>query len=145
MKGSVVQPWVNELSWKEQTVLFCALRGPDAGGTKILKGWTRFIRKTVLENAAPKKTFMQNDPIPDIYMIAMTEPLALDMLPVHYLGHLMHALQVIAYRHPASADKSDPNRAPGEIARDAYLQLCDYLHVQRETLADMTIRLADEV
>lgn len=138
MTSSVLQSWVTEnCSWKEQTVLLCALRGPDAGGTPKVKAWVRFIRATVLQNAAPHKTFMRKESITSIQEIADNEPLTFDMLPVHYLGHLMHALQVTGYRHP---DKSVQ-----ATALYAYEEFCEYLHVNPESHEQMTLRLKDEV
>jgi len=133
VKGSVLQDWVQKLSWKEQTVLLCALRGPDHAGSPEIKGWVRWIRRRVLNNAAPNKTFMQVDRFKTIREIADLNPLALDMLPVHYVGHFAHALQIIGYR---TADA---------VASEAYLSLCDYLHLKPESIEDMTRRLADEV
>lgn len=135
---SVVQDWVtNNCSWKEQTVLFCAIRGPDAGGSPQLKSWTRFIRRNVLQNAAPNKTFMRQEMPEQILILAGNHPLIFDMLPVHYFGHLLHALQVIAYR-------CDDGHVSG-FADIAYRQLCAYMHLNPETSEEMTERLKDEV
>ena len=86
-----------------------------------------------MENAAPKKTFMRpEDPI-SFRQIADDKPLLLDMLPVHYLSHLMHALQVIAYRNNDLT------------ALRAYEDLCEYLHLGLESPEVMKKRLSDEV
>ena len=135
---SVLNEWVTEsCSWKEQTVLLCALRGTDANGSPALKAWTRKIRGEVLYNAAPNKTFMQQTSLVSFRDIAENYPLLLDMLPVHFLGHLMHACQVLGLRHPV-----EPTR---RVFWEAYVDLCDYLHVNAETATEMRLRLKDEV
>ncbi len=137
-KTSVIQNWLHEYcSWKEQTVVLCALRGTDSCGTPVVKSITRWIRNITLRNAAPDKTFMRVEPFPNIHTVAESRPLTFDMLPVHYLGHLMHALEVIGYRHPEINISS--------VAQLAYYRLCDYLHLCPETLEDFTTRLTDEV
>lgn len=137
-KNIVIQDWVyNRCSWKEQTVLFCALRGPDIGGTPALKSWVRFIRRNVLKNAAPNKTFMREENIMDIKAIADTIPLALDMLTVHFLSHLMHALQIIGIRCSDFEEAS--------VAVNAYRSLVEYLHLEPESLENMNNRLKDEI
>ena len=135
--SSVLQPWMEELSWKEQTVILCALRGSDSHGSPDMKAITRWIRRVALKNAAPSQTFMRDEGFPEIYEIAEKRPLILDMLHVHFLSHMMHALQVIGYRHP---DAVVANRAC-----HAYYQICEYLHVGAELNAAMRLRLRDEV
>lgn len=134
----VVRLWLLEnCSWKEQTVILCALRGADSAGSPEIKAITRWIRRTVLENAAPNKTFMRDEGFPSLADLAEKSPLVLDMLPVHFLSHLMHAMQVIGERHP------DVDIA--ERASKAYRDLCDYLHLVPESSEAMDNRLADEV
>ena len=135
--SSVLQDWVTKLSWKEQTVLLCCLRGPDSGGSPEIKAIIRWIRKRVLENAAPSKTFMRDEMLTAIEEIAQQSPLILDMLPVHFFSHFLHALEVIAYRHPHHTTQS--------IAMSMYEDLCEYLHIEPEKRWAMTVRLKDEV
>lgn len=135
-KESVVQDWLSSLTWKQQTVLFCALRGPDIGGSPEVKLMVRWIRSSILENAAPHKTFMKETDFKDISEIADEKPLCFDMLPTHFLGHLMHAFQVIGEFHPVE-DRS-------KKSMKAYHDLCEYLHLNPETKEQMTSRLSDE-
>ena len=132
----VVKEWLAECSWKEQTVVLCALRGTDTSGSPELKAMTRWIRRVALHNAAPRKTFMREEPFLRIKEAAETRPLIFDMLPVHFLGHLTHAFEVIGYRHP--------EKAVGEQAITAYYDLCEYLHVNPESGEQMALRLKDE-
>jgi|SRR6185295_865856 len=137
MTTSVLQNWLELCTWKEQTVLLCALRGTDAAGTPELKAWVRWLRSIILKNAAPNKTFMKPELLTHFEVIAAYTPLCLDMLPVHYLTHLMHALQVIANRHPL-LDIS-------KRAYRAYHDLVNYLHLKPESSEEMFIRLKDEI
>jgi hypothetical protein len=137
MSDSVIRDWVCRLSWKEQTVLLVALRGPDLGGSRELKTAIRWIRAIVLKNAAPQKTFMKEVDFPKLADLAEEQPLVFDMLSVHFITHLMHAMQVIGYRHP--------NQSVAEKALGAYLNLCQYLHLNPESNKQMTSRLVDEV
>ncbi len=134
---SVLKCWVIDLcTWKEQTVLLCALRGTDSGGSEEAKRLTRWLRKVILSNAAPNKTFMKETPALSVKFVAENYPLVFDMLPVHFLTHLMHAFEVVAYRYP-----------PGDVqtfAKLAYADICDFLHVVCETQEQMTLRLRDE-
>ena len=135
--GSVVQEWLESCSWKEQTVVLCALRGTDSGGSTVVKSMTRWIRRKSLHNAAPDKTFMREEGFPRIRDAAETKPLDFDMLPAHFLGHLMHALEVIGYSHP--------DEPTSWIAKTAYLDLCEYLHLNPESEEQMSDRLRDEL
>ncbi len=98
---------------------------------------TRWIRRTSLNNAAPHKTFMRDEGFPRVKDVAEDTPIAFDMLPVHFLGHLMHALEVIGYRHPHSPTARD--------AWEAYCDLCEYLHLNPESEEQMLNRLKDEL
>ena len=135
--SNVVQEWVNVLTWKEQTVLFCAIRGTDSFGSKDLKLITRWIRSIVLNNAAPNKTFMKETNFRDINIIADENPLVFDMIPVHYFGHLLHALEIIGYEHPSDNIKIK--------SITAYNNLCTYLHLNPESKIEMMARLKDEI
>ncbi|GJM05331.1 MAG: hypothetical protein DHS20C09_13220 [marine bacterium B5-7] len=137
MTSLVLNPWMESMTWKEQTVLLTALRGPDIGGTAEVKLMVRWIRSIVLRNAAPSKTFMRETNFKSVQDIAEEKPLAFDMLPIHYITHLMHAFQVIGVRHP---EPSISTRA-----KHVYEDFCIYLHTNPETDSEMTLRLQDEI
>jgi hypothetical protein len=135
MRGSVLQDWLaDRCSWKEQTVVLCALRGPDTGSAPELKAWTRWLRQVALRNADPAHPFMVTS-LPELP--SAIRPVLIDMLSVHYLSHLMHALEVVAYRHP------DPEIH--HYAQKAYVALCAFLHVTPENYDEMRQRLRDKV
>lgn len=136
-KGFVVQGWLATCSWKEQTTVLCGLRGPDAAPSPYIKAWVRWLRWAVVQNADNSDRFMQVEPRYSFLEIEKKWPDALNALPVHYLAHLMHALEIIGYRH----DRVEP----GIIAKEAYLELCRYLHVRPENGPEMEERLRDNV
>lgn len=135
--GFVLLPWLARCSWKEQTCVLCALRGPDAGASAKVKSWTRFLRAAACRNADPSDRFMRPEERQTFVEIESTSQDLLNMLPVHYLAHLMHALQIIGLRH----DDAQTSR----VARCAYLDLCGYLHLKPEPDGEMEIRLSDRV
>lgn len=133
----VFQEWLECLTWKEQTVLVLGLRGPDAGGSRDVKLIIRWLRSVVLKNAAPKKTFMGETDFRQVNEIVDDSPLAFDMLPVHFFGHLLHTVEVIAYRHPDQCIRN--------TALNTYIELCEFMHINQETDSEMTERLKDEI
>lgn len=136
-KENVVQGWVTNLSWKEQTVLLCGLRGPDFGATEEVKQITRWIRSVVLHNAAPEKPFMKEKTFERIKLLAEQKTFCLDFLTVHFFSHLVETFKIIAYRHP---DKDVSTKA-----LLAYKDLCEHMNLHPETKEEMTKRLLDEV
>lgn len=136
-RASVLQPWVETCSWKEQTVLLCSLRGPDISGNQDIKEWVRFIRRNTLMNADPKTSFMVPSDPPSIFSIGEKYPRVFDSLPLHFITHFLHGLQILACRHP--------DNGIGVTARQAYSEMCDYMHVNPEWCSEMTERLKDEV
>jgi hypothetical protein len=133
--GFVLLPWLARCSWKEQTCVLCALRGPDAGASQKVKAWTRFLRAAACRNADPSDRFMRKEERQAFVEIEATSQDLLNMLPVHYLAHLMHALQIVGLRHD--------DHGTARTARCAYLDLCGYLHLKPEPDGEMEIRLAD--
>lgn len=93
---SVVQDWVHQLPWKQQSILFSGLRGPDQVFLKQVKQVSKWMRAVSQNNADPSKSYM-ND-------IVLPAPEALEKelehLPCHFVHHLADGLAVIAYGHP---------------------------------------------
>lgn len=106
---SVLQDWVMRLPLREQGTLLTCVRGCDDEP----KTWTRtgvayspgrrltaFIRWCFMVPADPREVdsqegafMMSTPPIP-------FKPSEFGHLPQHWYSHAMHALEVIAYRHP---------------------------------------------
>jgi hypothetical protein len=139
-EGPVLQPWVQQLCFMQQSVLLTGIRGCD-GVLKedASKFVTRQIRRAVLQSARPNwagRTFLgeQDKLTPDD---ARTEFIRNhDHLPNHYLVHTMHAAEIIGYKHP------DPQTAATWLK--FYVDLVVSLHLKTETEAEMDARLSDK-
>lgn len=93
---SVTQPWVRELQWKEQSILFSGLRGPDTMRCPAVKGMSKWMRAVSQEDADPSKPYMQSARLPDVEDVLEE----LEHLPCHFVHHFADALAVIGYGHP---------------------------------------------
>ena len=133
---SVVRPWVNNLSFKQQTVCLTALRGVDgARKDDESKKFCKAMRMTLLQNASPGVgTFMEFD-ISAEEVRRFWE--ATDHYPVHWLTHFMYAAQIIGAHHP--------NHEIRKWWDMFYNGLVNALHLRPEQFYDMEERLADTV
>lgn len=143
-KTSVLQDWVTELQLREQGTLLTAVRGcddepklwtargfADSPGRRI----TAFIRYCFMNPADPREVgipgaFFQSTP-PDPF-----RPSEFGHLPQHWYAHAMHALEIIAYRHP------DPDI--GSQAFHCYFKMVENLHLNYETKEEMEARLGED-
>ncbi len=133
-KGIVLLDWMSNLSWKQQSVILLALRGPDNHYSPNLKKISRWIRSITQNNADPTHSYMKIVDLPSIkefedeYYFCST----------HYSLHLLFALEIIGYKHP------DKNVA--STALKYYLSLVDDVyHLKPETIHDLDKRLRDKV
>jgi hypothetical protein len=134
---SVLRDWVSELTLKQQTVLLCALRGCDQVQKEdISKKFVRKLRVTVIKNAVPldQTKFMKVDITSEEYAAFLKQP---DHYPVHWLMHFIHAVEVIGYFHPEIEIR--------DWWFNLYCDLCEMLHVNRETPSQNLDRLKDGV
>ena len=154
----VTQKWTHSLSCMQQTVLLTAIRGPD-GTAKYhpVKYLIRWYRRCVLLGALDHNVF-DNPYDPgggsftgpsyewpavmgdhDWYekMNSVVEKYlqSLDELPHHFQLHLMHAAEIVGYKHPDPHIRSWWNWV--------YLELVKDMHLNPETEAELDYRLAD--
>jgi hypothetical protein len=138
MNQSVVQDWLAELTYKQQTVLLTAIRGCDGVGKEdISKKFVRKYRSIVLKNAAPgdgPDTFMKTN-IGSQEIESFVEHL--DHYPMHWLFHFIHAVEIVGYKHP--------NREIANWSECLYKMIVSALHMRPETEKEMDIRLADAI
>ncbi len=139
---SILQDWVMELGLRHQGVLVSAVRGcddePRNSCTKLL---IRCLRETMLvahcgESAKPA-TFIER--VDDAELRRRMDEVRrnLDHLPHHFVMHLIHAAEIVGYKHP------DPNVAG--TWRRYYELLVRCLHLRPESHAQLEARLdADE-
>lgn len=135
---SVLQDWVMELPLREQGTLLTVVRGCDLtpkypldSPERELVGWLRwcFLNPADEREVDIPGAFFQSTP-PDVHMSGLGH------YPLHWVMHVMHATEVIAYRHPDL-------QVAGEAAR-IYLSICRSLHVIPESEPMMTTRLSED-
>lgn len=142
---SVLQDWVQELPLREQGTLLTAVRGCDLSP----KEWgpngevintqerrlTAWIRWAFMNPADPREVdipgaFFQSQP-PTPF-----KPSGLGHYPLHWVSHVVHAIEVIAYRHP----QASVSRA----ALGMYTALVASLHLYPENRVEMIERLSED-
>lgn len=142
--GSVLQDWVMRLPLREQGTLLTAVRGCDdepkqwtSTGVSESAGrrLTAFIRWCFMNPADQREVdirgaFFQSTPP------APFKPSEFGHLPQHWYSHVMHALEVVGYRHPDDWTRS---RALG-----LYEAMVKNLHLNAETQAQMVTRLSED-
>ena len=132
---SVLQSWVMELGLRHQGVLVAAVRGPDGLPKQhIVKRFVRAFRAdTLVSFADAPASFikkMERDEFSDSLATLFN---SLDELNLHYTMHLLHAAEVIAFKHP------DQNRR--DCWNMLYLGLVKKLHLHPETPEQLDARL----
>ena len=132
---SVVQDWLRECSFKQQTVLLTAIRGCDGlpkGHT--IKKVVRSYRSIILKNADTSTTFMkfrlEEDDIKNFTS-------NIDHLPIHYITHFMHGCEIVGYYHPDLEIRY--------YWKELYFGLCNALHLNPETKKENAWRLRDNL
>lgn len=156
---SVTQQWTHTLTFMQQTVLLTAVRGPDGspkyGPTKMLLRWYRrctllssldngvvltdpfdsnggsFMGPSVPSSVLPRGVGWQ----PHMDNVVSDYLRELDALPHHFQLHLMHAAEIVGYKHP--------DRAIRAWWHKTYLRLVHDMHLWPETEAQMDRRLGD--
>lgn len=145
---SVLQPWVMELPLMQQSVLITSCRGPDTlHKNHIAKVLCRWLRRCYLLFAF--KGTVINDPYnPDGGSftgpcVGMTIDEAVDAylkcideIPHHFHLHLVHAAEILGYKHP------NPNTR--EWWHDCYLRFVRDMHLMPESKQKMDRRLGDD-
>lgn len=138
----VLKDWVGTLGLRHQGVLLTAVRGCDtAPKDDASKLFTRCYREIILNphvgDSAKSASFIEKVDELELIRRFLAYWKNLDHYPHHYVMHLVHAIEVIGWKHP------DGNTA--YQWRSFYLSLCRGLHVRHETCEEMDARLnADE-
>jgi len=158
-KGPVTQPWTHGISFMQQTVLLTAVRGPDGipkyGAIKMLLRWYRrcilisSLDGVVLTNPHDPLhggSFMGSSyewppGLPDPNWSERMDAIVtqylkdLDGIPHHFQLHLMHAFEIVGYKHPDTRIRS--------WFHAVYERLVHDMHVWPETEEEMDRRLGD--
>ncbi len=131
--GFVLKDWMSELPWKQQSVILSSLRGPDLSRPVAVKKLNRWLRSITQNNADSSTEYMKEIVLPDIEDLKEE----VGYCTMHYFTHLIHALEIIGYKHP---DKSIR-----DIGEKYYLGLVDFAHLSPETKEQLDKRLEDRV
>jgi hypothetical protein len=136
-----MQPWTHDLPLREQGTLVAGLRGCDLTPKNPVDStarqlvaylrWLTMVPADAREVDLEPGTYMQSSPPP-----AGWRQSELGHLPLHYVSHLMHAYQVVAYRHPDDARRLD--------AFFVYVTLVEGLHLVTEPRDVMIARLSED-
>lgn len=145
MSRSVLQDWVMELPLREQGTLLTCVRGCDnepktwtSTGVAYSTGrrltafirWCFMVPADIREVDSQEGAFMMSEP-PNPF-----KPSEFGHLPQHWYSHAMHALEVIAYRHPNVRIKN--------IALSLYESMVHNMHLEIETCDTMIDRLSED-
>lgn len=105
----VIQQWVMELNWKEQTGLISAIRGVDSSDidreiNSSCKKITKMIRFLVLNNAVSRTGFMTDrvieiDKLVDI-LDTINDQVIQGIISLHWFDHILMAIKIIIDKHP---------------------------------------------
>jgi hypothetical protein len=142
---AVTQEWTHSLSFMQQTVLLTAVRGPDGlpkyGPVKMLLRWYRrcilisSLDGEVLSNPydprggsfmGPSFGWNINVPPSPNWPEQMWDILGrylkdLDAIPHHFQLHLMHAFEIVGYKHPDTVIRHWFNAAYRRLVDDMHL------------------------
>lgn len=142
---SVLQPWVENLSYMQQSVLIAAVRAPDTlRKDHPAKQLMRWYRRCILVCAFEKIIHLTPEepcggkftgPIVDPYALRNDYLHNVDEVPHHFHLHLLHAAEIIGYRHP--------NQTISMWWWDFYTLGVNDMHVRPEPLPEMMVRLGD--
>jgi hypothetical protein len=156
MSKSVLQEWVSDITFMQQSVLLTAVRGPD-GTPKyhpskyIIRWFRRSVLKSSFAGCAILNPHEQDGgsfygpacdaPIGDETWETLMDDRAseylraLDELPHHFQMHLMHAAEIVGYKHPDNRVRAWWNAFYQRLAHD--------MHLWPETETQLDRRLGD--
>jgi hypothetical protein len=155
--ASVLQDWVQELPFMQQSVLLTSVRGPDNTAkyhdVKYLLRWLRrcvlisAFTRTVLDNpytddggSFTGQSFVSSPQDENYWEGQMNNILhkyikTQDELPFHFQIHFIHAAEILGYKHP--------NERIAKWWRETYFRLVECLHLHPESKEEMELRLSD--
>lgn len=147
-RRSALQDWVMDLTVMQQSVLMAAVRGPDGihknHPVKVLLRWYRrsflisaFERQPILDPYTPGGgSFtgpLRRPQTIESYINTYLEHV--DEIPHHFQLHLMHAAEILGYKHPVMHIRMFWYKFYRKVVNDA--------HLFPETEEQMDSRLGD--
>jgi len=129
---SVLQDWVMELPLREQGTLLTAVRGcddepkewtsvgvADSPGRRI----TAYVRWCFMNPADPREVDREVGAFFQSQSPTLFKPSEFGHLPQHWYSHIMHALEVIGFRHPDVLVKNTAYRLYSEMVHSLHLNV----------------------
>ena len=150
MKKCVLQDWVLDLTYMQQSVLIAGVRGPDGirkdHPTKVLCRWLRrcflisaFDGVALLDPYAPGGGSFtgpcRTNTVTDLEHALELYLRSIDELPHHFQLHFMHSAEILGYKHPDTTIR--------EWWHQCYLTIVNDAHLHPETEEEMDKRLGD--
>lgn len=149
-RTNVLQPWVEELPFMQQSVLIAGIRGPDGIAKKHpAKHIIRMYRRAVLLSAFDARALESpwepgggsfTGPLPDRMSVAEAQNMfidARDEMTLHYYGHAMHAFQIVGAKSPNDTYK--------QVFNELYVRMAHAMHLWPETEDQLNERLGDRI
>lgn len=142
-KGGVLRPWIRPLPLRFQGVLLTALRGCDTSPKEDnSKRLVAMVRRACL-NPADYRESLAGGGFFGFNPAKLKESLreflhSLDNYPLHYIMHLTHACEVIAYESP------EYGGAMAAFFLEVYQSLVRKFHLNPESREAMRERLCED-
>lgn len=92
----VLQKWLENVPWKQQSILLSGLRGPDSGHCPKIKEVTRWLRMISQNDADPSQSYMAPGRLPQPEEMEKE----LEFSTCHFAHHFSDALRVVALHCP---------------------------------------------
>jgi hypothetical protein len=137
---SVLRSWVQALPLREQGTLIVATRGCDSAPKFPLDSPERRMTAAIRFAVCIPADLREVDAEPGAFMTAhipVDVKLAMfEHYPQHWVGHIIHACQVLGYRHPVELQAA--------AWRMLYERFVRSLHLNPETHEQMVKRLSED-
>jgi hypothetical protein len=137
-KRSVLQDWVMELPLREQGTLLTAVRGCDLTPKYPLDSPERqlvaCIRGAFMVPADEREVDKENGSFMSRRIPTGVKFSAIGHYPQHWVSHVLHAVEVLAYRTPSAFDR--------RLWFMIYARFCHALHVGVETRDEFVSRMS---
>jgi hypothetical protein len=144
---SVLNAWVADLTYMQQSVLLSLIRNEDGlpkfhPQKKLLKWYRRCVLLSAFDGRELRDPHEAGGgsftgPIPNLQDALDEFIVSRDSMSLHYYAHAMHGFEILGYKHPDIEIQ--------RFWRNAYYRMVEALHVWPETEEQMDSRLGDKM
>lgn len=133
--SSVLQSWVEKLGLRHQGVLLSAVRGCDAvpkddASKSLIRAYRGFILHSFDRKPSSFIEFVSGDELEKRTQAVLSN---FDHYPIHFILHLMHAAEILGYKHPM--------RLVSSAWLHFYETICMKMHLNPESKKQLDKRL----